>query len=172
MSGFDYKELLEQIRNQTDTASRHELLQYIGDNGDDRFIEPLIKLLETDDSPNMRYSLYDSFNRIGSKLAEEVIQKQIRRDLPTDDGHKITQEDWDKAVDYITSSLKPNFVEKVKKTIEKEGKLWALDYKGSFGVYVRNLLRGAGFNWGEEALQKYWSWILEDAIAKYQKNES
>lgn len=158
--------MLDQIRNERDLKQREELFSFIGDKGDDRFIEPLTELLKTDDSPVMRFSLYTAFAKIGSELAEDVINQQVRTKLPKDDGKKISKKDWLAAVEFLDDSLDKNFIKKVKAIINTDGRLWSIKNKGGVGVYIRNLLRNNGFNWGESALETYWSWVVEDLIKK------
>ncbi|HUU77613.1 MAG TPA: HEAT repeat domain-containing protein [candidate division Zixibacteria bacterium] len=166
MSEFEYLKMLEQIRNERDQKQREELFNFIGENGDDRFIEPLTQLLKTDDSPEMRFSLYTTFAKIGSELAEEVIKEQVRTKLPKDDGKKITKSSWSEAVEFLNKNLELSFINKVKEIIASEGRLWGFKNKGGVGVYIRNLLRNNGFNWGEHALETYWSWVVEDVLNK------
>jgi len=166
MSDFEYTKLLEQIRNEKDLKEREELFHFIGERGDDRFIEPLTELLKTDDSPLIRSSLYSAFSQIGSELAEEVIAKQVKSRLPKDDGKRITKKTWTEAVDFLTANLEVVFIKKVRGIIDSEGRLWGIRNKGGVGVYVRNLLRNNGFNWGEVALENYWSWVVEDVLEK------
>ena len=66
-------------------------------------------------------------------------------------------------------SLEPSFIEKIKGTINSEGLLWGVKNKGGFGVYIRNLLRNNGFDWGENALKTYWPWVVEDALQKIEE---
>ncbi|MHA1188501.1 MAG: hypothetical protein ACTSSK_16880 [Candidatus Heimdallarchaeota archaeon] len=112
MSDFEYTKLLEQIRNEKDLKEREELFHFIGERGDDRFIEPLTELLKTDDSPLIRSSLYSAFSQIGSDLAEEVIAKQVKTRLPKDDGKKITKKTWTEAVDFLAVNLESVFIGK------------------------------------------------------------
>ena len=161
-----YLKMLEQIRKETDQKQREELFNFIGDNGDDRFIEPLSELLITDDSPTMRFSLYTTFTKIGSELAEDIIQNEIRSKLPKDNGKIISKKDWKAAVEFLKQNLEPNFITKVRTIMFTDGKLWALKNKVGVGVYIRNLLRNNGFDWGEKALETYWSWVLEDLLNK------
>ncbi len=166
MSEFEYMKMLEQIRNERDQKQREELFDFIGENGDDRFIEPLTQLLQTDDSPVLRSSLYTTFSKIGTELAEEIIQTQIKTKLPKDDGKKITKKSFNEAVDFLNGNLEASFIQKVRGIIESEGRLWALKNKGEIGVYIRNLLRNNGFNWGKQAMAIYWSWLVEDVLQK------
>ena len=166
MSEFEYAKLLEQIRNEKDLKEREELFNFIGERGDDRFIEPLTELLQTDDSPVIRTSLYTTFSQIGTSLAEETIEKQVKSRLPRDDGKKITKKNWKEAVEFLAVNLEPVFIKKVKGIIDNEGRLWGIKNKGGVGVYIRNLLRNNGFSWGEEALENYWSWVVEDVLKK------
>lgn len=166
MSEFEYRKMLEQIRNERDRKQREELFNFIGENGDDRFIEPLSELLRTDDSPEMRFSLYTTFSKIGTDLAEEVIQKHVKEKLPRDDGKKITKKSWKEAVEFLNKNLEKSFINKVKEIMKSEGRLWGFTNKGGVGVYIRNLLRNNGFDWGENALETYWSWVVEDVIQK------
>ena len=166
MSEFEYMKMLEQIRNERDQKQREDLFEFIGENGDDRFVEPLTELLKTDDSPILRSSLYTTFSKIGTELAEEIIQTQIRTKLPKDDGKKITKKSWIEAVDFLKGDLETSFIQKVRGIIETEGRLWATKNKGGIGVYVRNLLRNNGFDWGEQAMKIYWSWVIEDVLQK------
>ena len=91
MSDFEYNKMLDQIKEKRDPKEREELFDFIGEKGDDRFVEPLTELLKVDDSPQMRQSLYATFTKIGTDLAEEVIRKKVRTRLPKDDGKKITK---------------------------------------------------------------------------------
>ena len=169
MGDFEYQKMLEQIRNERDLKQRDELFSFIGDNGDDRFIEPLTELMDTDDSPNMRHSLYTTFASIGSELAEQVIQNKVRSNLPKDDGMTIAAADWTKAVEFMINSLDTKFIDKVKNIIKSDGILWGNTNKGGVGVYIRNLLRNNGFDWGENALETYWPWVVEDALKKLEE---
>ena len=169
MSGFEYTKMLEQIRSEKDRQQRKELFEFIGDKGDDRFIEPLTELLKTDDSPTMRNSLYATFSKIGTELAEEAIRTKIRTQLPQDDGKKISKKSWKEAVDFLTKNLESSFIQKVKGLIETDGVLWGYKNKGGVGIYVRNLLRSNGFDWGEEAMSTYWPWLVEDTLQKMEK---
>lgn len=164
MSEFEYIKMLEQIRNERDQKQREELFDFIGENGDDRFVEPLTELLKTDDSPILRSSLYTTFSKIGTELAEEIIQTQIKTKLPKDDGKKISKKSWKEAVDFLKGNLEASFIQKVRGIIESEGRLWGHKNKGEIGVYIRNLLRNNGFNWGDQAMAIYWSWLIEDVL--------
>ena len=164
MSEFEYIKMLDQIRNERDQRQREELFDFIGENGDDRFVEPLIELLKTDDSPILRSSLYTTFSKIGTELAEEVIQTQIKTKLPKDNGKKISKKSWKEAVDFLKGNLETSFIQKVRGIIETEGRLWSRKNKGEIGVYIRNLLRNNGFDWGEQAMNIYWSWLIEDVL--------
>jgi hypothetical protein len=169
MSDFDYSMLIAQIRNKRDTKERKALLEFIGEKGDDRFIEPLSQLIKIDDSPELRLSLYSTFTKIGSELADEVIKKKIKASLPKDDGKKVTKKEWKEAVAFLTKNLEQTFIDRVDKTISQEGRLWAEKNQGGMGIFVRNLLRNNGFDWGESALKTYWSWVLEDALNELKK---
>lgn len=169
MSEFEHSKMLEQIRNERNQKQREELFDFIGENGDDRFVEPLIELLKTDDSPILRSSLYTTFSKIGTELAKEVIQTQIKIKLPKDDGKKITKKSWKEAVNFLQGNLESSFIQKVSGIIESEGRLWGLKNKGGVGVYVRNLLRNNGFNWGEQAMDTYWPWLIEDVLQKLEE---
>ena len=164
MSGFEYNKMLEQIRNERDRKQREELFDFIGEKGDDRFVEPLTELLKTDDSPIMRSSLYTTFSKIGTELAEEVIQTQIKTKLPKDDGKRISKKSWKEAVDFLKGNLEASFIQKVEGIIKEDGRLWGDKNKGGVGIYIRNLLRNNGYDWGEEAMKMYWPWLVEDAI--------
>ncbi|MBN1328973.1 MAG: hypothetical protein JXA54_05825 [Candidatus Heimdallarchaeota archaeon] len=166
MSDFEYKKMIEQILNRKDQKEREELFNFIGEKGDDRFVEPLIELIKLEDSPKMRQSLYTTLTKIGTNLADEVIKTQIKFKLPKDDGRKITKKAWDDAVSFLASNLEPTFIRKAKEIIKSEGGLWGHENKGGIGVYVRNLLRNNGFNWGETALEAYWPWIIEEVLNK------
>lgn len=159
--------MIEQILNQKNQKTREELFSFIGDNGDDRFVEPLVELIDLDDSPVMRQSLYTTLVKIGSELADEVIKKQVRIELPKDDGKKITRKTWADAVSFLVSNMEPSFIKKAKFLIETEGNLWGFKNKGGIGIYIRNLLRNNGFDWGEVALKSYWPWVVEDALTKF-----
>ena len=54
MSDFEYTKMIEQIKEKRDPKEREELFDFIGENGDDRFVEPLTELIKVDDSPHMR----------------------------------------------------------------------------------------------------------------------
>jgi len=95
-----------------------------------------------------------------------VIAKQVKTRLPKDDGKKITKKTWTEAVDFLAVNLESVFIGKVEVIIASEGRLWGIKNKGGVGVYVRNLLRNNGFNWGETALENYWSWVVEDVLKK------
>lgn len=169
MSDFEYNKMLDQIKEKRDPKEREELFDFIGEKGDDRFVEPLTELLKVDDSPQMRQSLYATFTKIGTDLAEEVIRKKVRTRLPKDDGKKITKKSWEEAVAFLCKNLEKPFVKKAEEIIAEEGKLWGIKNKGGIGIYIRNLLRNNGFNWGQSALETYWSWVVEDALKKIQK---
>jgi len=166
---FEYTKMIEQIRSQINQKEREELFDFIGEKGDNRFIEPLTELIKLEDSPILRQSLYSTFTKIGTELAEEVIKEQIRVKLPKDDGKKISKKSWQDAVDFLVNNLEPTFIKKTKQLIQIEGPLWGVKSKGGIGVYIRNLLRNNGFNWGESALESYWPWVLEDALQKINK---
>ncbi|HUT80021.1 MAG TPA: HEAT repeat domain-containing protein [Candidatus Bathyarchaeia archaeon] len=166
MSDFEYTKMIEQILNRKDQKEREELFNFIGEKGDDRFVEPLTELIKLDDSPKMRQSLYSALTKIGTNLADDVIKTQIKLKLPKDDGKKITKKSWDEAVFFLASNLEPVFIKKVKQIIQTEGSLWGHENKGGIGVYVRNLLRNNGFNWGETALEAYWPWVVEEVLKK------
>ena len=169
MSDFDYKKLIEQVISQKNQKERDELFKFIGEKGDDRFITPLMDLLKVEDNPQMRQSLYATFSKIGTKLASEVIKNQLKSKLPMDNGSKIPQKNWDDAIAFLVLNLEQQFVRKIEELIKKDGYTWGQKNKGNIGIYIRNLLRNNGFNWGEEALEAYWQWIVEDAISKIQK---
>ncbi len=166
MSDFEYTKMIEQILSQKNQKERDALFNFIGDKGDDRFIEPLTELIKLDDSPKMRQSLYTTLSKIGTNLADEVIKTQIKLKLPMDDGKKIPKKSWEDAVAFLVSNLEPTFINKAKQIIQTEGSLWGHQNKGGIGVYVRNLLRNNGFNWGEAALEAYWPWVIEDVLRK------
>ncbi|MCK5297852.1 MAG: hypothetical protein KAJ76_03020 [Candidatus Heimdallarchaeota archaeon] len=170
MSDFEYNKMIEQIKEKRDPKEREELFDFIGENGDDRFVEPLTELIKVDDSPHMRQSLYATFTRIGTELAEEVIREKVRTKLPKDDGKKITKKSWEEAVVFLSKNLEKPLVKKAEEIITEEGKLWGIKNKGGIGIYIRNLLRNNGFNWGESALETYWSWVVEDALKKIKKS--
>ncbi len=169
MSEFEYIKMLEQIRNERNQKQREELFDFIGENGDDRFVEPLTELLRTNDNPKLRSSLYTTFSKIGTELAEQAIQTQIKTKLPKDNGKKITKKSWKEAVDFLETNLEASFIRKVEGVIESEGRLWSRKNKGEIGVYIRNLLRNNGFNWGEQAMNIYWPWLIEDVLQQQNK---
>ncbi|MHA1213362.1 MAG: hypothetical protein ACTSSH_13005 [Candidatus Heimdallarchaeota archaeon] len=155
MSEFEHNKMIEQILNQNNQKERDELFGFIGDKGDDRFIEPLVELIKLDDSPKMRQSLYTTFTKIGTELAEEVIREQVRIKLPKDDGKRITKKAWSEAVSFLVSNLEKPFIKNAEAIIESEGILWGHVNKGGIGIYVRNLLRNNDFDWGESSLEAY-----------------
>ena len=167
MSDFEYNKMIEQILSQKDEKNREELFSFIGDKGDDRFIEPLIELIGLDDSPHMRQSLYTTFAKIGSDLAEEVIKTKVKIKLPKDDGKKITKKSWADAVAFLVTNMEQSFIKKAEILIKSDGNLWGINNKGGIGIYIRNLLRNNGFDWGETALETYWPWVVEDALTKF-----
>ncbi len=171
MSDFDYSKMLEQIRNEKDQKERETLFDFIGEKGDDRFIEPLAELLTLEDNPQLRQSLYATFSKIGSDLAEDVIEQKVRARLPKDDGKKITKKSWGEAVGFLVANLEAPFINKAIQIIKSEGRLWGIKNKGGIGIYIRNLLRNNGYDWGESALETYWPWVVEDALKKMKKIE-
>ncbi|MBD3191465.1 MAG: hypothetical protein GF308_12525 [Candidatus Heimdallarchaeota archaeon] len=169
MNEFDYEKMLDQIKTETDPEAREELFSFIGEYGDNRFVEPLTELLKTNDSPSMRFSLYKTFMEIGTELANEMIEKKIRKSPPKDDGKKISKKQWEEAVVFLAESFEPSFISKVQRIIEAEGEKWTINRKREIGIYVRTLLRNNGFDWGEKALDDYWTWLLEDALKRIKK---
>jgi len=166
MSDFEYNKMIEQILNQKDPKEREELFNFIGEKGDDRFVEPLTELLKLEDGPVMRQSLYATLARIGTELANEVIKTKVKTKLPRDDGKKISKKSWEQAVGFLMDNLEKPLIKKIEELMETEGDLWGVKQKGGVGIYIRNLLRNNGFNWGEQALVAYWPWLVEDAISK------
>ena len=94
-----------------------------------------------------------------------------RTRLPKDDGKKITKKSWREAVDFLVANLEAPFINKAVQIIESEDRLWGIKNKGGIGIYIRNLLRNNGYDWGESALETYWSWVVEDALKKMKKIE-
>ncbi|NHJ47775.1 MAG: hypothetical protein FK733_08305 [Asgard group archaeon] len=164
MSDFEYNKMIEQILKQENQKERDELFDFIGQKGDDRFIEPLVELIDLEDSPKMRQSLYTTLTKIGTDLAEEVIKDKIKNELPKDDGNKISKKSWDEATSFLAKNLETPSIKQIEELIESEGSLWAVNNKGGIGIYIRNLLRNNGFDWGEAALETYWSWAAEEAV--------
>jgi hypothetical protein len=168
---LDYEQFIEQIRSAKDPASKRDLLKFIGDKGDDRFIQPLIDYLALEDNPVTRSDLYATFTRIGTSLASQSIEEQIKNQPPKDNGEKISSESWSEAIQFLADSFEPDFIERLQQLIESKGPLWGSQIRGGVGIYVRNLLRNNGFDWGDKALQSYWSWLAEEAV-KLRKEEA
>ncbi|NHJ39115.1 MAG: hypothetical protein FK731_03710 [Asgard group archaeon] len=166
MSEFEYSKMIEQILNQQNQKERDELFDFIGQKGDDRFVEPLTELISLDDSPKMRQSLYATLTKIGTKLAEEVIKDKVKKQLPKDDGKLISKKSWDEAVSFLVKNLEQPSVKQISELIKTDGNLWGVKNKGGIGIYIRNLLRNNGFDWGEASLEVYWSWVAEEAVTK------
>jgi hypothetical protein len=166
MSEFEHQKMIEQILNQKNQKERDELFDFIGQKGDDRFVEPLTELITHEDTPMMRQSLYATLAKIGTELAEDVINEKVKKQLPKDDGKKISNKSWTEAVNFLVANLEPPSVRQITELIESEGNLWGVNNKGGIGIYIRNLLRNNGFDWGEASLEVYWSWVAEEAIRK------
>ena len=66
MSDFEYNKMIEQILSQKDPKEREELFSFLGEKGDDRFVEPLAELLTREDNPIMRQNLYATLTQIGT----------------------------------------------------------------------------------------------------------
>lgn len=171
MTDFDYEKMLDQIKTETDPKAREEVFGFIGEYGDNRFVEPLTELLKTNDSPSMRFSLYKTFMEIGTELAKEMISKKVKKSPPKDDGKKISKKQWEEAVAFLAKSFEPSFVTKVQRIMDAEGEKWTLNRNREIGIYVRTLLRNNGFDWGDKALEDYWTWLVEEAVERIKKKK-
>lgn len=166
MSEFEYTKMIEQILNQQNQKERDELFDFIGQKGDDRFVEPLVEIISLEDSPKIRQSLYATLTKIGTELADEVINERVKKQLPKDDGKLISKKSWGEAVSFLVKNLELPSVKQISELMESEGSLWGIKNKGGIGIYIRNLLRNNGFDWGEISLEVYWSWVAEEAVTK------
>jgi hypothetical protein len=166
MSDFEYNKMIEQILTKQNQKDRDELFDFIGERGDDRFVQPLSELIDHEDTPRMRQSIYATLTKIGTDLADEVIKQKIKKELPKDDGKVISLKSWNEAISFLIKNLETPTIKQIEQLMESEGNLWGVSNKGGIGIYIRNLLRNNGFDWGDVALETYWSWAAEEAVRK------
>lgn len=76
----------------------------------------------------------------------------------------ITEEEWERAINYIIEKLGKENLEKIKELMKDEK--WYIDCHLGLGVYIRNLLRMGGFKWNAIVLDENWVPLLEDAVAE------
>ncbi len=81
----------------------------------------------------------------------------------TDRGEKITEEEWNKAIDCVLRKYPEETFFEIWEAIKNEGDSWSGKRHRSFGMDVRNTLRSSGFDWGSIALDSYWHYVIEDA---------
>jgi hypothetical protein len=81
---------------------------------------------------------------------------------------KISEEKKEEAIRYLFANIPEDCLREVLITFQKEGAMWCLSLHMNFGMYVRNLLREGGFNWGAIELDHLWVELIEEAAKRVQ----
>ena len=90
---------------------------------------------------------------------------------------KITEEEWNQAIDCLLKNVPEKTFFEVWELMQKEGESWEARQKGGdswagirhhgFGTYIRNTLRKCGIEWGPIGLDDNWDLVMEDATRKF-----
>ncbi len=88
--------------------------------------------------------------------------------FPKDNFEEISEEEWNKAIEFLINYLPKETFMEIWETIKKSGKTvafhWAAKFHMDFGLSVRNALRKGSFDWGDISLDSNWHRLAEDAI--------
>lgn len=77
---------------------------------------------------------------------------------------EISKEEKEKAIQYLTANIPKDCLEEVWIAVQNRENCWSVDM--CFGMYVRNTLRKAGFNWGPHALDALWFTLITEAARR------
>jgi hypothetical protein len=78
----------------------------------------------------------------------------------------ISPSEKKKAIQHLIDHIPIEKWEEVANAIKENGPDWLYLQHFYFGMYVRNLLREGGFNWGSMDLDCLWVELVEKAIKK------
>ena len=85
-------------------------------------------------------------------------------------GEEITDEEWEKAIEFLINYFPRETFMEIWGEIKKSGKTvatsWVPKFHMGIGLSIRNALRKGGFDWGDIALDCNWSILVEDAARK------
>ena len=84
----------------------------------------------------------------------------------TDDNTPISHTEWNNAINHLLTTIPLRFFRDVQNVIKQEGPTWGLQHHHGLGMIIRNILRKAGYTWGDIALDNYWQQLLEDAVTQ------
>ena len=79
---------------------------------------------------------------------------------------KISDEEKEEAIQYLMNNITKDCLKKVSIAVQKNGSCWSLTVNMRFGMYVRNVLREGGFDWGPLALDTLWNTLIEEAARR------
>ena len=65
---------------------------------------------------------------------------------------KISKKEKEEAICYLIDHIPKDCLKKVSIAVQNNGSSWSVSVHICFGMYVRNVLREGGFNWGPHAL--------------------
>lgn len=79
--------------------------------------------------------------------------------------HEISDEEIEDAIDYLASSIPENLLKEAFDLFQQDIKLISMSHF-NVGIYVRNLLRKGGFDFGDIELDENWEYLLWRASKK------
>ena len=77
---------------------------------------------------------------------------------------EISKEQKEMAIQYLMANIPKDCLEKVWIAVQNKEYCWSVDM--CFGMYVRNTLRKAGFNWGPLALDSLSFMLIIEAARR------
>jgi hypothetical protein len=79
---------------------------------------------------------------------------------------KISEEEKDDAIRYLMDNIPRDCLNKVRVMVQNNKSCWSFAVNMGFGIYVRNVLREGGFDWGPLTLDTLWSTLIEEAARR------
>lgn len=79
---------------------------------------------------------------------------------------EISKEEKEEAIQYLMDNIPKDCLKKVSIAVQNKGYCWSWSVNICFGMYVRNVLREGGFDWGPLALDALWSPLIEEAARR------
>jgi len=92
----------------------------------------------------------------------DELDKEMKRYLFCE----IDDTEKEKAVRYLMDNVPIDCLEKIWSAIQKKGDSWSWRLHLGLGIYIRNILRTGGFDWGSNILDALWASLIEEACER------
>ena len=76
------------------------------------------------------------------------------------------------AIQYLMNNISKDCLKKVFIAVQNKGSCWSWSVHMCFGMYVRNVLREGGFNWGAYTLDNLWSTLIAEAARRVEASKA